>query len=607
MRGSRAEDISDLADVYNCLTACAFLSTVDFKEPPAEVIPSKDELVSGILREFKVPDIEGPLPVLTQADPKDLPQTLKQAMATKYAKFWAQAVVDEWLSIIGHDTWILVDKKPWMKVIPCKWVFAIKTNADGTPTRFKARLVAGGHKQVEGIDYAETYAPVSRMATMRILLSVAANKGWKVHQLDITTAFLHGEIDAEVFMKQPPGFVDGTNLVCKLQRTLYGLKQAPRAWYFKLKSVLDILGFKPVSADSSFWICESKPCIVYISTVVDDMLITSKDEALTVKMVNAILKQLPGKNLGIAKHFNGVKIVWQPESHSVLLYQPSHIQDCIEEFKHLTNMDYGHNLPCRGGLRLCKEGTTDSMNTDDLDTEIYHYRGLLGQLNYLSCCTRPDITYIVNQLARYSNAPKKAHWDIAIGVLKYLKNTSNWGISLGHGSAIDKIFFKMGEPRREVTAFADANHGTGVDDKKSVTGMVIHVLGGPVSWASKMQPVASASSCESEYRAMSATAREALWLAKIVPLFGISAKPFLVCGDNKGAIQSINNRTHTKNTKHIEIHHEFMKDRKETGELEFLHIAGTMNPADILTKALDATKFNANRYALGMRQHIGAE
>ncbi len=133
--------------------------------------------MDGILREFSVPRTEGRLSVLTEADPKALPKTLKQAMATAYAQFWAQAVVDEWLSIIGHDTWTLVEQKPWMKVIPCKWVFAIKTDADGIPTRFKARLVAGGHKQVEGIDYEETYAPVSRMATMRILLSVAANKG----------------------------------------------------------------------------------------------------------------------------------------------------------------------------------------------------------------------------------------------------------------------------------------------------------------------------------------------------------------------------------------------------------------------------------------------
>ncbi len=273
----------------------------------------------------------------------------------------------------------------------------------------------------------------------------------------------------------------------------------------------------------------------------------------------------------------------------------------LETFKEFDEFKYGHKLPCPGGLRLCKGGTSEALGSDDLVTETYHYRSLIGGLNYLSCCTRPDITFIVNQLSRYLNAPKVAHWDVAIGVLKYLKSTINWGISLGRGSIVDKIHFKQTQP---AVAYADANHGTCVDDKKSVTGMVIHVLGGPVSWSSKMQPVASTSTCESEYRAMSATAREALWLAKLLPLFGIPGKPFQIRGDNKGAIQSINNHTHTKNTKHIEIHHEFMKDRVVTGDLEFEHIPGKSNPADIFTKALHYIKFAQFRSDIGMREHL---
>jgi len=442
------------------------------------------------------------------------------------------------------------------------------------------------------------------MATMRILLSVAANKGWKVHQINISTTFLHGEIDKDVYMRQPSGFVDGTNMVCHLKKTLYGLKQAPRAWYFKLKSVLEVLGFTHVAADSSFWVCKTSPCIVYISTVVDDMLITSKDESLTIKMINGILKQLPGQNLGIATHFNGMKIVWQPETHSVLLYQPSHIQAMVDDFKCFGGLEYGYSLPCKGGLRLCNEGTSDSLGSLPLDTNRYHYRSLIGGLNWMSCCTRPDITFITNQLARYSNAPRVAHWDVAMGVLGYLKQTIEWGISLGNVSIVDKAFFKMSRPVKDVVAYADANHGTGIDEKKSISGMVIHVLGGPVSWSSKMQDVSATSSCESEYRAMSATAREALWLAKIVPLFGLSARPFQIYGDNKGAIHSIVNATHTKHTKHIEIHHDFMKDRHRKGDLAFEHIAGKTNPADIFTKALDSGSFIPGRFAIGMKQYL---
>jgi len=158
--------------------------------------------------------MQGELPVMTQIDPKYPPKTLKQAMSTKYARFWAAAVVDEWLSIMANNTWELVDKKPWMKIIPCKWVFVVKVDEKGIPVRFKARLVAGGHRQVEGIDYEETYAPVSRMTTLRILLGVAASQGWIVNQLDIKTAFLHGKADLDIYMRQPSGFQDGDNQVC---------------------------------------------------------------------------------------------------------------------------------------------------------------------------------------------------------------------------------------------------------------------------------------------------------------------------------------------------------------------------------------------------------
>jgi hypothetical protein len=145
------------------------------------------------------------------------------------------------------------------------------------------------------------------------------------------------------------------------------------------------------------------------------------------------------------------------------------------------------------------------------------------------------------------------------------------------------------------------NHGTGIDDKKSISGHVLHVFGGPVSWGSHVQPTTSLSTTESEYRAMSEACRESLWLAKITSLFGIDSTPFLVRGDSETAIKSLKNYSQTKYTKHIEIHHEFMKDRYKQGDLDFQHIKGTQNPADIFTKALGKYKFMEFREALGMR------
>ena len=287
--------------------ATAFMASAPFP-PPRETIddlPTKESMVEGLLTHFKAPIPDVIVPI-SQVDPSKKPKTIRAAMATPYAKYWAEAIVNEWFSIVGNNTWVLVDQKPWMKIIPCKWILDIKIDEENVPYRFKARLVAGGHRQMEGIDYNETYAHVSKLATIRTLLAVAASRGWEVHQLDITTAFLHGEIDAEVYMRQPPGFVDGVHKVCKLEKSLYGLKQAPRLWYQTLARILGDLGFKPVSADNSFWVKDDASCTVYLTTIVDDMLITSASKELTLQIVHAILAELPGNHLGIAKNLNGM-------------------------------------------------------------------------------------------------------------------------------------------------------------------------------------------------------------------------------------------------------------------------------------------------------------
>jgi hypothetical protein len=208
--------------------------------------------------------------------------------------------------------------------------------------------------------------------------------------------------------------------------------------------------------------------------------------------------------------------------------------------------------------------------------------------------------FAVSQLAKYANAPTVAHWNVLLRVLAYLRTTLHWGISLGQHTVVDKCYLKHRPVEPPAVAYADADHGTGIDDKRSISGIFIHVFGGPVSWSSRTQRVTSTSTTESEFRALSEVSREALWLAKIVRLFNIKSRPFLVRGDNMGAIHAITNYCYTKHTKHIEIHHDFMRDRVMEGDLEYQHIKGADNPADILTKALDKTKFEKCRAAIGM-------
>ena len=569
----------------------------------------RETLVDDLMATFAVERAnEGPVPVMTDVDPNHPPKSLKQAMATPFARYWAEAVVDEWKSLVSHGTWELVEREPSMKVIPCHWVFVVKTDADGKPVRFKARLVAGGNFQVEGIDFDETYAPVSRLATMRTLLAISARRGWKVHQIDVKTAFLHGDADTDVYMHQPTGFVDGTNMVCHLHKCLYGLKQAPRAWYTKLSELLRSLGFDAVMADTSFWVRnESGPdcVVVYLTTVVDDMLIVSRDESVTLEVVKQILTVFPGTHSGIASHYNGMRITWLPDERAVILSQTAHIEKMVAKFKHLVP-DWGpRTLPMKDGLRLHKGGTSQVLESEPLDVQLYPFRSVAGFVSYVTNTTRPDGAFASNQLSKFSNDPRVAHWCVAVDFMRYLYATKDWGIMLGQGGNPGGEAMSMIVQRAdEAKAFVDANHATGIDDKRSVSGYVLQVYGGPVSWASRTQQVTSTSSTESEYRALSDASKEVMWLTKILSYFDIRPRPFYIFGDSQGAIQALKNYSYTKHTKHIEIHHDFLRERYASGDMDFIHIPGANNPADIFTKALGKSKFIQFRGGLGMVDRV---
>jgi hypothetical protein len=594
-------------ELHDPVTATAFTAQAPFPPPPSTALPTKDELVEGLLRSFGVPEWKmGPLPVFTGLDISKPPKTIKEAMESDYAKFWAIAIIEEWLSVVGNNTWELVSKEPWMKVIPCKWVFVVKTDEKGLPVRFKARLVAGGHRQIEGIDYEETYAPVSRMTTLRILLGVAACKGWIVHQLDIKTAFLHGEADMDIYMRQPPGFVDGDNLVCKLKKTLYGLKQAPRAWYFVLKKHLEHLGFARISADSSFWVHKSKDdVVIFLTSIVDDMLVVSKEEQVTMNIVTSILAKLPGTHNGRATYYNGLRITWLDDTREVLLTQTAHVEKLFKKFSHFIEPSRRRSLPAKENLRISKLGSNFVPSSPPLDTSKYNFRELLGGISYLGHGSRPDIIHVTNQLAKVANEPTWEHWCLLLELLSFLNESKWWGIKFGGydlmpqvGFAFKPVDYPLKDP--PVVGYADANHGTGIDDKRSISGFAIKVLGGPVSWASRTQPLTSTSTTESEFRALSECAREALWVAKLLDAFDLPCTPFLIRGDSQGALGAIKNYQYTKHTKHIEIVHDFMKDRYQAGHLDFEYINGADNPADIFTKCLGGPKFKKFREMLGM-------
>jgi hypothetical protein len=425
---------------------------------------------------------------------------------------------------------------------------------------------------------------------MRTFLAVVAHRGWDIQQLDISTAFLHGLVDTDVYVEQPHGFVEGTNLVCKLVKSLYGLKQAPRAWYMALKRALQKIGFVPSAADTSFWVKRGpNSAIAYLTSVVDDMAIAAPNAADTARIAAQILSKFKGTLGGRLHHYSGFKATWLPRQHAVVLTQESHVKDTLHKFSLLHDDWSPHQLPMAAGMRLTADGIDGQDKSPLLNVTKYPYRALVGGMNYVACLTRPDIAYTVNQLARFSNAPTVAHWNVGINCLRYLGATATWGIMLRHSNV-------------PVKAFVDSSHGTGTPDRRPVAGHAVLVYGGVVSHTSHTLKLRCTSSTESELRGMSDCTKDVMTAAKVLDELHVPHVQFPICGDNKGAIDAVHSDGDTDHTRHLEIHLGFMKDYRVDGAVSYHCIKSEDNPADIFTKALPKPAFVRCRERLGMVQ-----
>ena len=505
------------------------------------------------------------------------PHTYNEAVSGPYAERWGESIADEWNSLLMCDTFKRVKRRVGMKVIPCKWVFKYKKDSEGKICRFKSRLVAGGHRQKHGIDFEETFAPTSRHTTIRAFLSTVVNEDMFVKQLDIKTAFLHGDIDIDVYMEQPPGYKEGKDVVLKLEKCLYGLKQAPRQWHHKLTDYLRSLGFKPSLADPSLWSGSPFGSKVLIAIVVDDTLLACKSKGELDRVIKSILDRFEGTT-GPAEWYCGMKLNWQPDG-SLILTQKSHIEKILKT--HGLEQVKTRTLPVSVDTVFGKEGTP-------LDPEIHMYSSLVGALLYISVSTRPDIAMCVNRLAKYMAYPTVQLWDIAVKLCGYLKYTIDYGLHLRKGG--------------EVKLYCDADYASDPDKRRSHTGWCFLLHGSVISWQSKCQPTVACSTVEAEYQSVSMATKEALWLRQLLPELGLDPTPMQIMCDSLGALRSLKNPIITQRTKHIDVMHHFVRERVADGYVHLEFIPGEHNIADLFTKPLPGPKFTHFRKLLGVVQ-----
>lgn len=224
---------------------------------------------------------------------------------------WREACEDEITSIKKNKTWTLVDLPLGCKAIGLKWIFKIKRNTDGSIKKFKARLVAKGYVQRHGIDFEEVFAPVARMETVRVIVALAASNGWEIHHLDVKTAFLHGDLNEEVYVSHPDGFkIKGSeDKVYRLHKALYGLRQAPRAWNIKLKSILKELNFTKCSKEPSLFRKESRGSTLLVAVYVDDLLVTGSNLGIIQEFKDEMATRFEMSDLGQLTYYLGIEVI----------------------------------------------------------------------------------------------------------------------------------------------------------------------------------------------------------------------------------------------------------------------------------------------------------
>ena len=399
---------------------------------------------------------------------RETPATFGDANVSRDKAKWRAAMDTEMKSLEQNDVWNLVKLPPGRKAVGSKWVFNKKAGADGSVQRYKARLVAQGYSQTFGTDYDETFCPVVRQESLRCLIALSVQNGLKLHQVDVATAFLNGTLEEEVYMRQPEGFeVNGKeHLVCKLKKSIYGLKQSPRCWNTALDTELKKMGFAQSPNDPCIYYKNMEGEMLFLRVYVDDIIIAGKRETNLNEIKRALSGKFEIKDVGELSYFLGVKV--EQRKNSVWIGQPAYMQNLLERF----GMQESNPVatPVNVSTKLTKA-------TDENPIDQQKYQSAIGSLMYLSVSTRPDISYAVNNLARFSSNPQEEHWTALKRLLRYLRGTQKHGI----------LYTKHGS--NTCVGYTDADWAGDVNDRKSTSGYTFLLSGGAVSRKSQNRNV----------------------------------------------------------------------------------------------------------------------
>jgi len=522
------------------------------------------------------------------------PNSYTEAMGCDQHHGWKNAMKEEFASLKANETWAYVSAGN-KHAIGCRWVFKTKVNADNS-IRLKARLVIKGYEQVEGTDYGETYAPVAKLVSFRLLLALAARNNWLIDHMDVVTAFLNPPIDEDIYMEAPegvewlePSYSSKNGLICKLKKSLYGLKQAPRLWFEQIDSFLQILGFRSTASDPNIYISSAYHMIILL--YVDDLLIISPSSANIAKVKSSLSQKYKMSDLGPVKQFLGIEL--KQIQHSGTSYWA--ISQC--RFISTILSRFGMSA-CRGVTTPLDKGKLLVKAAPDFTatlTSQKEYQTLIGSLMYLMIATRPDLAYTVSTLSKFSSNPSSDHFCAAKRVLRYLQSTATLSLT----------FIRDRETQLE--GYSDSDWAGDRDDSKSTSGYLFTLSGATICWKSRKQKLIALSSTEAEYIALTETAKEASWLRSLYLEISSQLRTNIsyqgsipIHADNQASIHLAKISHFHERTKHIGIRYHYVRTAIENGLINISYVPTTQNPADILTKALPRNLHEHHLTRLGL-------
>ena len=533
------------------------------------------------------------------------PKTYNQAVnfgSQEVKTKWVESIHKELSGLENCGCWELADLPPNRKSIGAKWVFKVKETSTGEVDKFKARCVAKGYSQIYGVDFDETYAPVCKSTSVNHLLALSTQKNLTLDHMDVHQAFIQSPMEEEIYLELPDGYAEwkncSSNKVLRIKKGLYGLKQSGRSWNKTIEKTFNELGFERFESD----VCLFKKTIdgetLYITLYVDDLIIAAPNTKSGQEKKIACKKELQDKyqmtDLGKLSWFLGMKISQSGDCSTVSIDQSKYIEDVASKFGVTDGTKY--STPMDENLKLSRQDAPKIGSPEHDEASKLPYKELIGCLLYISGKSRPDVTYAVHLLARFSMFPSLKSYNAALRVLSYLHQTKDEKLTYSkYGNSEIEVLSESKQASnsaKTITAWADSNWGGDPDTMRSTTGYVVMYAGAAISWNSRLQPTVALSSTEAEYMACTSVLQDVMHHRMLHEEFGYGInEPTVIMEDNQGCIHMAKAQGNHKRVKHLDLKVHFVRQAVDAGTVVLDYISTNDQLADTFTKALPRQRF----------------